>query len=96
MDGFLEYKIEDTFEISGRGLVVAVNAVNEFPPGIKVNVSVKNSQGTVLFNDTATQEWMRKLRDDGSSESIAFLMSTATKNQVPIDGSLVIHVASKI
>ncbi len=92
MEYHFEYNIEDTFQISGRGLVVAVNASNEFPPGTQVVVSVKNAEGAEVFKDTATQEWVRKLRDDGSVESIAFCMSTAKKDQVPLDGRIAIHI----
>ena len=96
MGSRFEYTIVDTFEVVGRGLVVAVNASNEFAPGTKVNASIINSDGVEVFRDTATQEWMRKLRDDGSVESIAFLMSTAKKSQIPLNGSIVIDVANKI
>ncbi len=86
----MEYKIEETFQITDRGLVILVNAVNDFPPGKRFEVIIKDTNGDKVLCDTATQEWARKLRDDGSVESITFLMATAVKEQVPVGGSIVL------
>jgi hypothetical protein len=96
MKSFFEYQIEDTFELSGLGLVIIVNATNGYPPGTKVDVSVMDSDGKEVLQDTATQEWVRKLRDEGSVESITFVMSTAKKDQVPLNGRIAINVISEI
>jgi len=85
-----ELEIEDTFQITNRGLVIAVKGDCEFHPGRKLAVIVKDSNGSELFQDIATQELLLKRGPNGAIESIAFLMSTAKKSQVPLDGRIVV------
>lgn len=73
-------RIVDTFQITGRGLVVAVESFSGLPVGKKLAATIIRPDGTSIFAD-AFKEWL--LRREQKAETEAFLLMGLSKDDVP-------------
>jgi hypothetical protein len=76
----------ESFTITDRGTVVALDGVSDLPVGRKLRASVERPDGSVI-ETTAYKEWLLR-RSAPSSETGAFLLLSVEKTDVP-QGSLV-------
>lgn len=85
-------RVADTFQIAGRGLVVAVDEVTDLPVGKKLAATVVRPDGSTVDAD-AFKEWLLR-RTPEPLESEAFLLPGLTKGDVPIGSELQINVVN--
>jgi hypothetical protein len=82
-------EIEDTFDITGRGLAVAIGQTTNLPVGKKLSARVTRPDGSVVQAD-AYKEWFLR-RTPEPLEREAFLLLGLSKADVPIGSSLQIE-----
>ena len=83
----MELKVEETFMISGRGLVVVLDGQTELGVGVPHDVEILTPTGQ-SHRTKAHKEWLLSGRPSPSSEKEAFLLLNLDKDDVPL-GSVV-------
>ena len=84
-------RVADTFQITGRGLAVAVDEATDLPVSRKLAATVVRPDGTTVSAD-AFKEWLLR-RSADPIESEAFLLMGLTKADVPIGSELHLSIA---
>ncbi|MGR4865272.1 hypothetical protein [Caulobacter sp. LARHSG274] len=79
-------KIVDTFEIIGRGLVVATDEITSLPVATELLATITRPDGAT-FAAAAYKEWLF-WRQPVARESEAFLLRGLSKPEVPIDSEI--------
>jgi hypothetical protein len=80
------------FQISGRGLGVAVDGVTDLPVSRKLEATIVRPDGSSLCAD-AYKEWLLR-RTPEPLETEAFLLMGLTKDDVPVGSELHLEVPS--
>ena len=78
--------VAETFEITGRGLAVAVDEVTDLPVGKKLAAVIHRPDGSTLRAE-AFKEWLLRRTLD-PIENEAFLLLGLTKDDVPVGSDL--------
>ena len=86
-------KIVDTFEITGRGLAVAIDEVTNLPVGAELAATITRSDG-VTFTAIAYKEWLLR-RQPVVQETEAFLLRGVSKLDAPIGSEIEITTPPK-
>lgn len=76
------YLITETFQITGRGLVIAIDDIIDLRSGKSIIVKITRPDNSVI-EATAHQELMLRNKP-AVSEKTAFLLAGLEKSQVPI------------
>lgn len=79
-------RVADTFLITGRGLVVAVDETTDWPVGKRLAATVIRADGTTV-NADAFKEWLSR-RTPAPNEKEAFLLMGLNKEDAPIGSEL--------
>lgn len=80
------YKIVETFEISGRGVVVIITETVDLGVGKKLAATIRRPDGT-SFDAIAMQEWLLR-RTVTAVEHAAFLLADVPKRNVPLGSTI--------
>lgn len=76
----MKQPIVERFQISGRGLVVAVAVPSTFPPGSKLRATVTNPDGSEHTAEAFKEMILRRL--PVLNEGEAYLLQGLSKNEV--------------
>ena len=87
-------QVADTFLITGRGLVVAVERATDLPTGKRLVATVIRPDGTAI-NADAFKEWLLR-RSPQPVEKESYLLMGLTKEDVPIGSDLRLSVAADV
>ncbi len=82
----MQGRVLESFAITGRGTVVALDGVSDLPVGRKLSAKVERPDGSVI-EAAAYKEWLLR-RAAPPSETEAFLLLSVEKADVP-EGSIV-------
>jgi hypothetical protein len=85
-------KIVDTFEITGRGLAVAIDEITNLPVGAELVAAITRPDGTT-FRAIAYKEWLLR-RQPVVQEAEAFLLRGVSKLEAPIGSEIEITTPS--
>jgi len=85
-------KIIETFEITGRGLAVAVEGATELPVSKKLLAAVTRPDGSSISAD-AYKEWLLR-RNPQPVEKAAFLLIGLSKSDVPLGSELQLQIST--
>jgi len=83
-------EIIETFEITGRGLAVAVEQATELPVSKKLLAVVKRPDGSSIYADDY-KEWLLR-RNSQPIEKEAFLLIGLSKVDVPVGSELHLQI----
>ncbi len=83
-------RVADTFQITGRGLVVAVEGTTELPVAKKLAAIVRRPDGTTIEAE-AFKEWLLR-RTPEPIEREAFLLPGLCKDDIPIGSEIELTV----
>ena len=72
--------IIESFQITGRGLVVAVGTPTAFPPGSKLRATITNPDGSTLTVNAFKEMILRRLPVVNEHE--AYLLQDLSKEQI--------------
>lgn len=79
-------RVSDTFLVTGRGLVVAIDGKTDLPVARRLRATIELADGRTLSAE-ASKEWFL-IRQPVVRENEAFLLHGLNKDDVPI-GSLI-------
>lgn len=83
----VRYTIKETFQITGRGTVVAIEETTTLPVGKALRATVFRPDAS-QFTVKASKEWLLLRHDPRPLEQEAYLLQGIEKVQVP-DGSTI-------
>lgn len=75
------YKVEEVFQITGRGTVVAIGETTDLPVGKILHATVFRPDGSQL-SARAFEEWLLR-RDPRPLEKEAYLLQGVEKSEIP-------------
>ena len=79
-------RVADTFLITGRGLVVAVDETTDMPIGKKLAATVIKTDGAAIEADAFKERFLRYSTEPIKGE--AFLLMGLAKEDVPVGSEL--------
>ncbi len=85
-------KIIDTFQITGRGLVVAIDETTELPVGKKLLAVMSRTDGSSISVDAYKESFLRK--NSQPIEGEAFLLMGLSKLDVPLGSELQLQLST--
>ncbi|WP_044618165.1 hypothetical protein [Gynuella sunshinyii] len=77
----IEYEILETFEITGRGVVVVISEITNHTVATRYPVQVVTPDGNVLTT-TANKEWLLR-RQSSPIEQAGYLLTGLSRDEVP-------------
>ena len=80
------FKVAETFEITGRGVVVVIAETVDLGVGKKLNATITRPDGS-SFQVVATQEWFLR-REPAPVEHVAFFLAGVSKLDVLLGSSI--------
>ena len=87
------FKITETFEITGRGVVVVIAETVDLGVGKKLAATITKSDGS-SFPAVAMQEWLLQ-REPAPVEHAAFLLAGVNKLDVPLGSTVEFNQATQ-
>ena len=82
MNNFIKLVVEDTFTITGRGLVVLLNGQTDLGVGTPHKMEVVTPDGDV-FRTEGYKEWILNRKQE-PVEKEGFLLMNLSKKEVPV------------
>lgn len=86
-------KIIQSFQITGRGIVVQIDEKTDLPIGRCIKAIIHQHDGSTEEYD-ALKEWLLR-RSRKPIEDEAFLIVDATSEQVPLGGLITLQIEDK-
>jgi hypothetical protein len=86
-------RVAEAFQITGRGLVVAVEEVTELPVGKKLSARITTPDGTSIDAE-AFKEWLLR-RTPELLEKEAYLLVGLVKDDVPVGSEIHLEIAQQ-
>jgi hypothetical protein len=87
-------RVAEAFQITGRGLVVAVEEVTELPVGKKLSARITTPDGTSIDAE-AFKEWLLR-RTPELLEKEAYLLVGLVKDDVPVGSEIHLEIAPAV